>query len=108
MRKNSIEEQLHALMEDIPHGRVVSYGDLARSLGIVPVQVGRLLARVPEGLPWHRVVGADGALRIARRAPEHAALQRALLAAEGILLDDHGRVPAEFFDETNTSRLVHA
>lgn len=108
MSEASIERQLHALMQDLLPGKVVSYGDLARSLGIVPLHVGRLMARVPEGLPWHRVVGADGTLRIAHRAPEHAALQRALLEAEGIAFDDQGRVPAEFFDETNPSRLVHA
>lgn len=48
---------------DIPCGKVVSYGDLARAVGVPrgARRVGLAMRlSVPGDLPWHRVVGADG------------------------------------------------
>lgn len=100
MTESGFESRLMRMVEDVPPGHVVSYGDLARALGIVPLHVGRLMARAPEHVPWHRVVGGDGTLRLARRSPHHAALQRRLLEGEGVRFDARGRVAAEYFDET--------
>jgi len=75
----------------IPEGRVTTYGDLlprrSRYAGSVLAAAGRRSAdrasagRVPDddlaGLPWHRVVRADGSLAKGKR-------QRALLDAEGV------------------------
>jgi alkylated DNA nucleotide flippase Atl1 len=45
----------------IPEGRVLAYGDVARLLGEGgPRAVGTVLARFGGGVPWHRVVRADG------------------------------------------------
>jgi alkylated DNA nucleotide flippase Atl1 len=59
----------------IPEGRVTTYGDLlprrSRYAGSV------LAAATEVGLPWHRVVRADGSLAKGER-------QRALLDAEGV------------------------
>ncbi len=101
-------DHMIALVRDIPRGRVVSYGDLSRVLGVVALQVGRWMANVPPDVPWHRVVGADGTLRIARRSPDHGRLQRRLLENEGVRFDLHGRVLPEYFDETIPTRLLHA
>lgn len=49
----------------IPYGETVSYGQLARALGIAAAQaVGGAVSRNPVSLivPCHRVVGADGSL----------------------------------------------
>jgi alkylated DNA nucleotide flippase Atl1 len=47
----------------IPAGRVMSYGDIAEWLGEGgPRQVGRVLALYGSGVPWWRVVRADGVL----------------------------------------------
>ncbi len=43
----------------IPPGFVMTYGDLTPG---APRQAGRLLAHVPAGVPWWRVVRADGSL----------------------------------------------
>jgi alkylated DNA nucleotide flippase Atl1 len=63
--------------------------------------VGRWLARVgPEDeTPWWRVVGADGALLVARRDVGLAAIQRERLEREGVRFLEDGRVPAEAFIE---------
>ncbi|MGH9297040.1 MAG: MGMT family protein [Acidimicrobiales bacterium] len=49
------------VVDSIPAGRAMTYGDIARYLGLAsPRQVGQVLARHGEGVPWHRVVMADG------------------------------------------------
>lgn len=49
--------------ESIPPGRVMSYGDIAEYLGEGgPRQVGRVMALWGGGVPWWRVVHADGGL----------------------------------------------
>jgi alkylated DNA nucleotide flippase Atl1 len=46
----------------IPAGSVASYGEIGRHLGMGPRQVGRAMSLLGEdtGLPWWRVVHADG------------------------------------------------
>ncbi len=49
--------------ESIPPGRVMSYGDIAEYVGQGgPRQVGRVMALWGGGVPWWRVVHADGSL----------------------------------------------
>ncbi|KWW99317.1 cysteine methyltransferase [Carbonactinospora thermoautotrophica] len=49
------------LVERIPAGKVLSYGDVAEYLGAGgPRQVGRVMAYYGGGVPWWRVVRADG------------------------------------------------
>jgi alkylated DNA nucleotide flippase Atl1 len=60
------------VVETIPPGQVMSYGDVAEFLGEGgPRQVGRVLALWGGGVPWWRVVHADGSLLAAH---ERAAL----------------------------------
>jgi alkylated DNA nucleotide flippase Atl1 len=57
-------EAVLALVERIPRGRVSTYGALADALfdeyGGGPRQVGRIMAVHGGGVPWWRVVHADG------------------------------------------------
>jgi methylated-DNA-protein-cysteine methyltransferase-like protein len=49
------------LVDAIPRGRVMTYGDIAACLGVSsPRQVGQILARYGDEVPWQRVVMADG------------------------------------------------
>jgi methylated-DNA-protein-cysteine methyltransferase related protein len=66
----------------LPAGAVSSYGALARAAGWAGAarQVVRILRQVP-GLPWHRVVGAGGAIKL---LGENAAEQRFRLRMEGV------------------------
>lgn len=49
------------LVDAIPPGQVMAYGDVAEYLGEGgPRQVGRVLSRYGGGAPWWRVVHADG------------------------------------------------
>ena len=79
---------LYKLVKRIPRGQVATYGQIARVLRLRggARSAGRAMAACPSGhgIPWHRVVGAGGYLRI----PEpHGSLQRRLLEAEAVTID---------------------
>ena len=78
------------LVDRIPPGRVLSYGDVAGHLGMGSArQVGQVLARHGHEVPWHRVVMSDG-----RPAPHKPGEHLARLRAEGVPVAD-GRVDME-------------
>ncbi len=55
-------ERVLAVVESIPPGRVMTYGDIAEWLGEGgPRQVGRVMALYGGAVPWWRVVRAGGA-----------------------------------------------
>src|SRR5580700_2087952 len=66
----------------LPTGTVSSYGAIAKAAGWPGAarQVVRILQQVP-GLPWHRVVGSGGAIKL---CGENAAEQRFRLRMEGV------------------------
>ena len=76
---------VYKLVRRIPRGKVITYGQLARTLRLRggARTAGRAMAACPSGrgIPWHRVVGAGG--RILIREP-YASLQRKLLESEGV------------------------
>jgi methylated-DNA-protein-cysteine methyltransferase-like protein len=76
---------VYKLVQRIPRGRVLTYGQLARALKLPggARTAGRALAGCPSGrgIPWHRVLGAGGRLLI--REPQ-AGLQQRLLETEGV------------------------
>lgn len=76
-----------AVLEATEPGDVMSYGEVAAEAGKPGAAraVGGVLKRVP-GLPWWRVVAADG-----RLIPHDPERQAAELAAEGVACRD-GRV----------------
>ena len=58
----TFSEQVYEILAQIPEGRVVSYGDIAKWL-LHPRNarvVGWAMAHCPEHLPWHRVVRSNG------------------------------------------------
>lgn len=68
------------VVDRIPPGRVMSYGDVAEYLGAGgPRAVGTVMSRHGGEVPWHRVLRSDGTF-----APANAARQLALLRAEGV------------------------
>lgn len=57
-------EAVLSLVEQIPPGRVMSYGAIAEYLGMGggPRQVGSVMSHYGGPVPWHRVVAASGRL----------------------------------------------
>jgi methylated-DNA-protein-cysteine methyltransferase-like protein len=80
-------DPVYRLVKQIPRGRVITYGALAKVLRLRggARTAGRAMAATPsgKGVPWHRVVGDRGKLLI--REP-YASLQRKLLESEGVSL----------------------
>jgi methylated-DNA-protein-cysteine methyltransferase-like protein len=85
MAASSAWDAVYKLVKQIPRGRVITYGSLARALRLRggARAAGRAMAATPKGkgIPWHRVVGHGGKLLI--REP-YASLQRKLLETEGV------------------------
>jgi alkylated DNA nucleotide flippase Atl1 len=72
-------EMVLDVIDRIPPGHVMTYGDVAEYLGEGgPRQVGRVLALYGGGVPWWRVVRADGTL-----LPGHEHRALAAYRAEG-------------------------
>ena len=72
-------EDVLSLVEQIPPGRVMSYGAIAEVVGRGgPRQVGTVMSRYGGGVPWHRVVNASG-----RVVPGHEQEALRRLRAEG-------------------------
>ena len=79
------------LVRQIPLGRATTYGALAEAYyGFArgARQAGQAMARCPDGLPWWRVVHADGRMKGGPGSDE----QLARLAEEGVPLRNDGRV----------------
>jgi alkylated DNA nucleotide flippase Atl1 len=75
------------VVDAIPAGQVMSYGDVAEYLGAGgPRQVGRVMARYGGAAPWWRVIHADGT-----PAPGHDAQALAHYLAEGTPLLSPGK-----------------
>ncbi len=78
-------ESVFHFVKQIPRGRVLTYGALAKALRLPggARSAGRAMAATPsgKGIPWHRVIGERGKILI--REP-YASLQRKLLESEGV------------------------
>ncbi len=83
---------LYITLNQVPEGKVVSYGQLAdlAGLGRAARWVGRTLSQLPEGssLPWHRVIAAGGRISLPVGSVSGDE-QRARLRAEGITVHDN-------------------
>lgn len=79
-------ERVLRAVEQVPRGRVVSYGDVAALVGIGPRQVGTIMRLYGSNVTWWRVTNADGDL------PDPLMDEvRERWAGEGILLKPNGR-----------------
>jgi methylated-DNA-protein-cysteine methyltransferase-like protein len=103
-------EQVYAIVERIPEGKVLAYGQIAHMLHKPRAarEVGWAMRYCPEHLPWQRVVMADGRVTGGLYAEE----RKARLTAEGVPFLPDGRVDMkacnaeglfEYFDTNYTS-----
>ena len=87
---NPFYKQVYGIVEQIPYGKVISYGEIAKILGRPRAarEVGRAMRLCPDGLPWQRVVMADGSIT----GGSFAEARRSLLESEDITFHPDGRV----------------
>lgn len=108
MNKPSFYVQVYKVAQQIPPGKVTSYGRIALMLGHANAAraVGYALSALnaPDSgepytaatVPWQRVVNSQGRISIHHR--EHAAQEQAnLLRAEGVMVDEHGRINLDIY-----------
>lgn len=77
-----MREKIVAAIRSIPRGKVSTYGAVAKAAGF-PGAARQVVAalRGSPGLPWQRVLGAGGAIRL---RGDNAFEQRFRLEAEGV------------------------
>ncbi|NMB56186.1 MAG: MGMT family protein [Leptolinea sp.] len=85
-------ESIYRLVRQVPAGRVITYGQVARLVGGCSARmVGYAMAALREGMdvPWQRVINAKG--RISPHGFGYgSAMQRTLLEEEGIIFHPDG------------------
>jgi len=93
-------QKIYAVIQQIPPGRVATYGQIAALAGLPghARQVGQALRETPEGLelPWQRVINAKGEVS-PRGIGFEAGMQRHLLQEEGVVFDSRGRIDLDRF-----------
>jgi methylated-DNA-protein-cysteine methyltransferase related protein len=95
--------RIYRVIRTIPRGTVATYGQVAELAGIpggARIAAAALKTSSPgDKLPWQRVVGKASRLRgrIAIHDPVGAAIQRQLLAAEGVTIGETGLIPLDEF-----------
>jgi alkylated DNA nucleotide flippase Atl1 len=81
-------EDVLTVVESIPPGRVTTYGTIAETLGRYGARrVGNVMAHYGAGVPWWRVVRADGSL-----PPSHEGEAGEHYRAEGTPLKPSGSI----------------
>jgi methylated-DNA-protein-cysteine methyltransferase related protein len=90
---SEFKERVFQIVDSIPPGRVMSYGQIAALAGAAWAawEVGQIANKGPEKLPWQRVVNKQGGL--ARGWPYGGiAGHRAALEAEGVKVSEDNKI----------------
>ncbi|RKQ32703.1 MGMT family protein [Oceanobacillus halophilus] len=91
---NSFTEKVIDIIQDIPKGKVMTYGQIAQLAGNKRAarQVARILHSMSKKhhLPWHRVINAKGQIAIQDEAIYHEQILN--LRMEGIEVSKNGMV----------------
>ncbi len=100
-RRNAFDQRVRVVVAFIPEGRLSTYGQVADWIGAYGCarQVGWALRRLclPSRIPWQRVVNAQGRISMSLGREGTDWMQRELLIAEGIPVNQDGRLPLKRF-----------
>jgi len=100
MEKRELYTRFYKVIQDIPVGRVATYGQIATLAGFPGYarQVGYALHATPSDLdiPWHRVINAKGMISIKSDGP-YDSVQRQMLEDEGVVFTEKDRVPLKIY-----------
>jgi methylated-DNA-protein-cysteine methyltransferase related protein len=98
----SFFERVYLIVQQIPRGKVASYGQIAALLGYpqaartVGWALNALTSERAAQVPWQRVINSAGRISISR-ADLSADIQRALLEDEGVEFDEREHVDMRRF-----------
>ena len=100
-QRSAFDQRVRVVVAFIPEGRLSTYGQVADWIGAYGCarQVGWALRRLslPSCIPWQRVVNAQGRISMSLSREGSDWMQRELLIAEGIPVDQEGRLPLKRF-----------
>ncbi|QRV95773.1 DNA-binding methylated-DNA-cysteine S-methyltransferase [Ceratobasidium sp. AG-Ba] len=86
--------KVYAAVRQIPHGKVTSYGHIAKMVGMPrhSRHVGQALKFLPEDtdIPWQRVIASNGTISSRGPGTTGADRQRQALEAEGVQVGTPG------------------
>jgi len=92
VKDKNYRERVFKIVRQIPPGRVMTYGQIADILGegYTPRTVGYVMNASDEGVPWQRVINAQGGC-----STGHVVLppdkQQRMLESEGVKFNEKGR-----------------
>ena len=104
-------QQVWQIVRQVPRGRVVTYGQVARMIppppgveiesyaAFAPRWVGGAMAACPDDVPWQRVINSKGEISVRSGAER----QRVLLEQEGVEFDTKGRIDMKKFGWTGSA-----
>ena len=79
-------ERIYILVKLIPYGKVLTYGQIGKSVGKCPARiVGYAMSSAPEEVTWQRVVNAKG--MVSERNSLTPSPQQEILESEGIFFN---------------------
>ena len=96
---SALYSRIYALVRQVPPGKVVSYGQIAKMVGGCSARmVGYAMAalkgsREINDVPWQRVINSRGTCSVFGDGFGNS-LQEQLLCSEGVAFDSSGRVNA--------------
>jgi methylated-DNA-protein-cysteine methyltransferase related protein len=98
--------EVWAIVQRIPRGRVMTYGQIAGLLEhrLSPRAVGWAMHGCPRNVPWHRVVNAQGGCSTDRVGDVPPGLQRALLEREKVAFRKNGTLDLELYRHSKVTR----
>jgi methylated-DNA-protein-cysteine methyltransferase-like protein len=105
-KSESRDAAFRRIIRSVPRGKVSTYGKVAAAAGypLYHRAVAKLLRNAPfHGLPWQRIVGAGGEIKLKGEA---AAEQRLRLSIEGVKFRGK-RVNMEIYEHTLRSWETH-
>lgn len=94
-------ERIYAVVSRIPRGRVATYGQVANLAGLAGQArlVGYALSALGprSGIPWYRVINAQGQVSARRDGGPANRVQRLRLEDEGVRFDAAGTIRLQAF-----------
>jgi len=105
--QNQFDKAIWKVVSNIGSGRVMAYGEVARTAGYPrhARMVSKAMSRSPESLPWYRVVRSDRTLAF-DVGSEAYKKQRGLLEEEGVLFINGKAQPLFSEDDKNLDELL--
>ena len=106
-KREEFNQQVWALVRQIPPGKVSTYGKIAALLPTPPGMdiksylafgarwVGGAMANCPQDVPWQRVINSQG--KVSLRPGGGGTHQRQLLEDEGVIFDERDRVDLKIY-----------